>query len=114
MKPPSLAGVERFIRQKADAAVAMAEAKARTRDSDPIDSVPLRSTSGIAGQSGAPSHIVMESLETAPEPLGIGDRTMTANPSQDQMSKDMVKSIGLVGPGGDSGIDAPLGGSGDV
>lgn len=40
MKPPSLAGVERFIRQKADAAVAMAEAKARSREADPGEAIP--------------------------------------------------------------------------
>jgi hypothetical protein len=65
MKPPSLAGVERFIRQKADAAVAMAEAKARTRDPDSNESVPLYSTSGLPSSMEAadlPSQLVMGGL----------------------------------------------------
>eukprot|EP00977_Amphora_coffeiformis_P018682 scaffold6647_cov166-Amphora_coffeaeformis.AAC.9 len=93
MKPPSLAGVERFIRQKADAAVAIAEAKARHRDSDQGDSVPLRSTSGLAShQSSIPSQLVMEGLDKPPEPLGIGGRPMTGDTGG--MRKEIVKSIG--------------------
>ena len=97
MKPPSLAGVERFIRQKADAAVAMAEAKARNRDSDPGDSVPLQSTSGMGGgQGGMPSHLAMESLDKNPESLGMGMHAMTGNLSAaDDMRKEMVKSMGM-------------------
>lgn len=89
MKPPSLAGVERFIRQKADAAVAMAEAKARDRNSDPADSVPLQSTSGMPGAQ----HLAMESLDKSPEPLGMGMHAMTGNLAGG-MHKEMVKSIG--------------------
>ena len=90
MKPPSLAGVERLIRQKADAAVAMAEAKARHRDSDQGDSVPLQSTSGMGSEQ---SQLVLEGLGKSPEALGIGGHSITAD--ADGMRKDMVKSIGL-------------------
>lgn len=97
MKPPSLAGVERFIRQKADAAVAMAEGKAHHLDSDPGDSVPLQSTSGMPGvQSSTSSHLALEgSEEKSPEPLGLGVAGMTGNLAiGGDAGKEMVKSIG--------------------
>ena len=107
MKPPSLAGVERFIRQKADAAVAMAEAKARRRDSDPDDSIPLQNTSGVGGgQVGTFRSQTLDGMDKSTEPLGINSHTMSATlPSLDSMNKDLVRSIGL---GGDIGqINSP-------
>jgi len=99
MKPPSLAGVERFIRQKADAAVAMAEAKARHRGPDQGDSVPLRSTSGLASQQSSVTSqltVNVEGLDKPMEPVGTGGHPMTSNAGG---MREMVKSIGLESEG---------------